>query len=291
MSGKTVLVFVMVPLALAVPVILVKLAVREHDPTVKAELLRPYEVVTAEYYGVRLDEKATPSEVVYVLLRSVKDTFKEGDAPTRAEQLEGVRRCQQIQFAVAGPQSILDSYHKSGIPPVGDSLNQKLILKTVLAWSRVVGFYVDGLNLSSVEASKKWMHETISTPASDKEPATATVRFKAKKNGFETGVLVRLAREKDRWRIVRVLLTPGMLPAVSKVKRVIVPPGSQPATSAPATKAKVERATPTKPVRKPPAAVAPKPKPVVAIRVAKPTPKPKPTASQPASQPTTQKGR
>lgn len=290
MSGKTILVFATVPVALVVPIILVKLAVRENDPTVKAELLRPYEVVTAEYYGVRLDEKATPSEVVYVLLRGVKDTFKAGEASSRIEQLEGVRRCQQIQFAVAGPQSILESYNKSGIPLVSDTFNQKLILKTVLAWSRVVGFYVDGLDLSSVEASKKWMHETISAPTSDEERATAMVRFKAKKDGFETGVLVRLAKEKDRWRIIRVLLTPDVLPEISKVKRVMPRAGSQPATTTPSSKPKVERATPTRPVQGPPAAAAPKPKALVTTRAVKPTAKPKPPASRPTSEPATQKG-
>jgi hypothetical protein len=228
MSGKTILIIVLIPLALAVPVILVKLVVQDKDPTLPLELLRPYEVVTAEYYGVRLDDKAGPSDTVYVLLRSIDDLYKAAEAPTSKAQIQGVRRQREIEIACAAPKAILNSFRQTGIPIQGDVTEQKVILRTILAWSRALGYYVGGFGLDHRDTWQVSVDRSVPN-----EPAKATVRFVAKENNFDTEVEVSLAREADRWRIYRVMVSPVMprIPVPTQPAAVARP---SPAASAPA---------------------------------------------------------
>ncbi|MBN1342760.1 MAG: hypothetical protein JXQ73_08785 [Phycisphaerae bacterium] len=288
MSGKNILLIILVPLALAVPVILVKVVVRDTDPTIPEELLRNYKVGTVEYYGVRLDEKASPRDVVYVLLSAVKDNFEAAKAPTRQEQSEGVRKAREIQLAVAAPTGIMDLFLKGGAVLPGkdpEKEREKLILRTVLGWARTVGFYVDGIDLSRRDT---WL-ESIDK-SNQGGPERATVRLEASKGRFQTVIVVQLIKESAHWRIYLVTLGSKMPRIMSKPiqaptsapKPVVKKPVDVPSPAAPpAAKPSVPKAAP--PV--PPTPPATKPStPEIKPAAAPPTPKPAPPAA-PATAP------
>jgi len=237
MSGKNILVVALVPVALAIPVLLVKLVVRQSDPLLPLEHLRQYEVVTAEYYGVRLDEKASPRDVAYVLLRSIREGAHAAHAPKGQDQTNGLRQAREIQLATAAPGAILQRGQQLGYPMTEDMGPERFILNKVLSWSRMLTFYADAYDL---EKRSTWL-ETVGPTA---ENATqATVRLQATRDAFGAQIIIGLIRESNRWRVHAVLLTapaaasqPASLPRPAKPASApaVVPAPAKPA-SAPAT--------------------------------------------------------
>ncbi len=275
MSVKTILVIVLVPVALAIPMVLVRLVVRDKDMAAPRELVRHYGVATAEYYGVRLDEKASPRDVVYVLLRSVEDLYEVADAPVRQEQVEGVRRVQEIQLALAAPEAIVDVYVKMGTPIKNDTVRNRLVLRTVLPWARMLGYYVGGMGL---ERRASWQESIDKSDPTG--PAKATVNLTAKKDAFETQIIVKLAKESNRWRIYGVDLAPVMPKGAKPPPAVAV---TRPGPTRPASKPAVRPvAKPPKPSTRP----APAPPAAKPVKKAAPPSKPKPAPPAPASKPT-----
>jgi hypothetical protein len=229
-AGRTILVILLVPVALAVPVILVKMVAKQTDPTLPAELLRRYEVVTTEYYGVRLDEKAAPRDVAYVLLRSIEEGAAAANAPTSQQQIEGLRKAREIQLATAAPIGILQYLGANRAELTDADTNaQELVLRMVLSWSRMLQYYIGGFGLNRSDARQE-IHEAVPTG----QPPRAIVRFPAVKNPYRTQVVVRFIREADRWRIYAVNLTdlPTTAPAVVPRSRPAVAPPMAPATRA-----------------------------------------------------------
>ncbi len=282
MSGKTILVIVLIPVAVAVPVVLVKMVVKDVDPLLPPELLRHYEVVTAEYYGVRLDEKASPKDAVCVLIKSVQEALEKAEAPTRQEQSEGVRRTREIQLALAAPNTIVGEYVRQRYPVKTERARQKLVLHTVLAWGRALGFYANSIGLSPSD-QKAWQE---SIDRSDPNgPARATIQFPAQRDDSKTRVIVNLARESDRWRIHRVFLAPVIPTIPESVLRTVTQPTASRPTPTPAATTKPK---PTKPPMQP-SKVQPKPavvKPKAPATKPATAPKPKPTpAPKPPSKP------
>jgi hypothetical protein len=281
MSGRNILVVVLVPVALAVPVVMVKMLVKDIDPILPNELLRHYEVVTADYYGVRLDEKASPRDVTYVLLRSIEDGAKAVAAPTPKEQVPALRQAREIQLAVAAPQTILQYYQQAGYPVEGSMTEEKVILGAVLGWSRLLGYYVGGLGLDRREAWTEMIEPSSSGPS-----AKAVVLLEASKDQFKTGVIVRLAREADRWRIYMVTFG-DLRPRPPEAVRPPVATGPSPA--GPATEQpKIEP-----PETKAPSTTAPsRPQAVPTQAASKPVGPPAPVTpqSRPASSPATTQG-
>ena len=277
MSGKTILVIVLIPLAVAVPVVLVKMVVKDVDPMLPPELLRHYEVVTAEYYGVRLDEKASPRDVVHVLMRSVQEGLEKAEAPTGQEQSEGVRRTREIQLALAAPNTIVGEYVRQRYPVKTERARRKLVLHTVLSWGRTLGFYADSIGLTP--SDRKGWQESVDR-SDPNGPARATIHFTAQRDDSETRVIVNLARESNRWRIHRVFLAPAMPTIPDSVLRAVTRPATSKATTAPAVTTKPKA---TKPPTQPSVKVQPKPAVVKpAAPPAKPTVAPKPKPAPPA---------
>ncbi len=294
-SFRNILVIVAIPIALLVPVLLVKLAVSDKDPTLPTEHLRHYEVVVDEYYGVRLDQKAHPRDVAYVLLKAIEENFAAAEAPGRVQQLEGVRRAREIQIACAAPEGILRDYESKGLTldeKTSELNKQKLILKAILPWAQKLGYYVGALKLDDRDT---WHVST--QEASDDRPAMATVRFRTDKDDSKVQVSVHLTKEKDLWRVYRVdvdpivaklKLTPDAAQTQPSATRPATAPKTPPAKAPekPAPKPVAEKQAPTKPAPKTtpakpaPAAKTPKKQPP------KPTPEPKKPAAEATKKPT-----
>jgi len=275
MSGKNIVVVALVPVALLVPVVLVKLLVKQSDPFLPPELLRHYEVVTAEYYGVNLDAKATPRDVTYVLLRSIEDGSKAAVIPDREQQIDGLRRAREIQLAVAAPQTILNHYLQAGYAVEGEMAEERLILNVVLSWSRMLGYYAGGFGLDHRE---KWVE--VYEPSPSGPPTRALVQLEANKGEFKTGVVVRLARESDRWRVYMVNY--GDLPArpvVATTSAPVTRPAPTPEPPSAADKRTEPASTAPSRVEGGPPRTETKP---IATSASVPVP-----PSQPASNPTT----
>ncbi len=270
MSGKNILVVILVPVALAIPVVLVKMLVKQTDPFLPVELLRRYEVVTAEYYGVRLDEKASPRDVAYVLLRSIEDGAKAAEAPTRQEQSTGLRNAREIQLAVAAPLGILHDLLGLRAETPDTRSGQERILTSVLSWSQMLQFYCGGFGLDQHEA---W--EERIDPGQAGQTDRAVVRLVATKNGYKTMVLVRFVREAGRWRIfaVQPLEVPATMPTT---RRVTITPQTVPAP-APAPGAEPPKVPPP-PAPPPASAPAAGPPATVPTPVTGPVPVPPPPA-------------
>ena len=111
------------------------------------------EVVNA--YGLTLDEKASPEQVVYVLLRSLADDVRAAQRFEHAEQKEALHRT----FALAAHSemerrllAVLKTVKKDA--SLGDERDKKLY-DTVDKWAPIVAHYIDSFDTELDAATAK----------------------------------------------------------------------------------------------------------------------------------------
>lgn len=104
----------------------------------------PTEVKAVEAYGVRLDESATPEQVTYVLLRSLRDDFEAAQAHDHVRQ----RQAFELTFSLAAFSTIEKQIHGAGSDGAGsrgggpDETDAQKLYNVIYHWTPIVSHYV-----------------------------------------------------------------------------------------------------------------------------------------------------
>jgi hypothetical protein len=158
-------------------------------------------VQTVSDQGVELGPGADPEEVVFVLLRAIRDDVMAGS------DREARRQALLRQLAVCDPDYIYQLY-TSTMGPRAVHGRDEWVYKKVNLWAPTLAHYVDSFDLD-VEKAKKRM---VSRPTSEREPwpgETVRVDLAAKDPdelpGADVVVRVRLHKhESGHWRVFHV---------------------------------------------------------------------------------------
>jgi len=145
-------------------------------------------------YGQVLDESASPSQVVYVLLKAVADDYAAGaDRDAREKALD-------IQFGVSAAEKIRDFDPRGD--QVGESERNEHLYRVVYHWAPVIGHYRSGFD-DDYEAMAPRIREEINP--SDPTEAQVFVNMANPADGDPklTGAVgwFKLTRERGFWRI------------------------------------------------------------------------------------------
>ena len=114
----------------------------------------PTEVKTVEAYGVKLDELATPQQVTFVLLRSMRDDVEAAQAGDRQRQKQAFR----VTFSL-GAFSEIEKRLSRGLgrdenTGLGESRERK-IYDVIYHWAPIVGHYVRSFDLDEKTAVER----------------------------------------------------------------------------------------------------------------------------------------
>ena len=108
----------------------------------------PMDVKVVDAYGVRLDEQATPQQVAYVLLRSLRDDVTAAQAGDRQRQKDAFR----VTYSLAAFSEI----EKRLLAGLGQSTlgaaRQRKIYDVINHWAPIVGHYVRSFDLDEKTA-------------------------------------------------------------------------------------------------------------------------------------------
>ncbi len=99
-------------------------------------------VAPVTHYGVTLDESASPEEVVYVLLRAIRDDVTAADDEARHAALK-------VQFDVAAPTAILSVLRNPRLS------RDESIYQVVTHWAPIVAYYVDNFDFDLPAARER----------------------------------------------------------------------------------------------------------------------------------------
>jgi len=174
----------------------------------------PIEVKQVDAYGVTLDESATPQQVVYVLLRSLRDDFEAAQARDRQRQKEAFRTTfslaafSEIDKRLARAFGQQDEGKDAGL----DTHRDNQIYDVINHWAPIVGHYVRSFDMEQSAAVAK-MHMVTAANGSN-----AHVSYDVSHDPQETDpakqqlatIDVELVQEKASagskmyWRVARV---------------------------------------------------------------------------------------
>jgi len=175
----------------------------------------PIEVKQVEAYGLTLDENATPQQVVYVLLRSLRDDFEAAQAKDRVRQKEAFA----TTFSVAAFSEIETRLVKafaaqSGAKKangLGEHRDQK-VYEVIYHWAPIVGYYINSFDadpdqaiaqmrlMTSADGTNAHVHYDVSHDPQESDPAKkqlATLDVELVKEKASAG-------SKMYWRVARV---------------------------------------------------------------------------------------
>jgi len=153
-------------------------------------------------YGVRLDESASPSQVVYVFLKAVVDDYKAGsDRKARDKALD-------VQFGVAAPDTITASDPRN--VRANDEDKKEHLFRTIYHWAPTVGHYRASFS-GDLNAIKPRMREEIDPTDPTKAQVFVNMFNPADPDRQRTGVVAwfLLTREHNLWRIYWVGFDPS----------------------------------------------------------------------------------
>jgi hypothetical protein len=170
-------------------------------------------VRTVRDQGVELGPETAPQEVVFVLLRAIRDDVLAG--PDR----EARRRALERQFAVCDPDYIHDWYRRTyGRRAV--ATREEWVFKRVSLWAPALAHYVDSFDFDLQTARSRM--RTGPTSEGERWPGETRlvdlpVQDPAGEEGGDVLVRVRLHRHSlGYWRVFQVGFTKQRRPAASE---------------------------------------------------------------------------
>jgi len=117
----------------------------------------PAVVKDVEAYGLKIDATATPQQVVYVLLRSLRDDVEAAQAHDTKRRKEAF----QITFSVAAFSEIQKRIkHYLGVQsgsdqPPGEEVVARQMYDIINHWAPIVGHYIQSFDNDYDQAAKK----------------------------------------------------------------------------------------------------------------------------------------
>lgn len=151
------------------------------------------DVHAVTHYGRQLDEKASPEEVTYVMMRAILDDFR----ATAEEQREAALA---VQFDICAA-NIIDSQRSAGLT------REEYIYNIVYRWTPTVSHYVDAFDLDfeTAKARMKRVHpqRNLTAPADATE---TTIHMELPDPSGDPNaqvvMIVWLAKDSGFWRVV-----------------------------------------------------------------------------------------
>lgn len=167
------------------------------DVRLEGEDLRDVTVKTVTHYGITLDEKATPQDVTYVLLRAIREDFLAKDEAARREAINRQKDLCAVESILQRSLATLD--------------RAEAIHHTVYRWTPTVSHYVSSLQFDREEANKRFV---LVGPikAENEEFLASQVRLELDDPDGDpnAGVVlaVDLVQENNYWRVLRLSYPP-----------------------------------------------------------------------------------
>ena len=118
----------------------------------------PIEVKEVVAYSVTLDESASPQQVVYVLLRALRDDFEAAQAKDRERQKEALKATFSVAAFSEIEKRLVRVFASGGEGKVGTGLGahrDHKIYGVINHWTPIVGHYVRSFDLDQAEAVAK----------------------------------------------------------------------------------------------------------------------------------------
>lgn len=152
-------------------------------------------------YGKRLDKSASPTDVVYVLLRAIADDYAAGnDQKAREAALD-------IQFGVCAGQKIVEIY--SGNRQLADQDRQEMLYRAVHRWAPTLGHYRESFTGEFEDLAPR-MREEIDPAHPNQAQVYVNVFNPSDGDRDRSGVVawIRLIRVNGFWRVYWVGFDP-----------------------------------------------------------------------------------
>jgi len=166
----------------------------------------PMDVKVVDAYGVRLDELATPQQVTYVLLRSLRDDVLAAQSGDRERQKEAFR----ITFSLAAYSDIEKRLLSMTDQSDRNKASTRRIHDVINHWAPIVGHYVRSFDLDEKTAVSRMrtlnmpdnsavilyevVHDPKSSDPADRKPVILEVTLVREKATEGSQEYVRVAR-------------------------------------------------------------------------------------------------
>ncbi|HSW46569.1 MAG TPA: hypothetical protein VLM89_13460 [Phycisphaerae bacterium] len=168
----------------------------------------PMDVKVVDAYGVKLDDFSPPQQVVYVLLRSLREDVEAAQAGDRSRQKEAFK----VTFCLAAYGEIENRLKQGlGVADLGDSRERK-IYDVINHWAPIAGHYVRSFEMDEKAAIDKF-RTTVSSDGGSAVVLTDVVHDPESPDPADRRPVVfevNLVREKSSdgsrefWRVARV---------------------------------------------------------------------------------------
>ena len=161
--------------------------------------VRSVTVGPVDYYGIKLDEAATPEQVTYVLLRAIRDDFLASNPEQREASLD-------IQFDICAA-NVIRGKNRKGMSP------DDFVYNVVYHWTPTVSHYVDNFE-TDWESAKARLVRGGPAPANrpDTDPDECKVLMELDDPSGEPDarvvMVVWLARDSGFWRVLHLGFDP-----------------------------------------------------------------------------------
>lgn len=150
---------------------------------------------TVTQQGIKLDEKATPEQVVFALLQAVKDDFEAGD--DRNARDEAFDR----QLELCAPDHIYERSARKNFT------RNRAVQRIVWHWTPILAHYIGDFPATLAEAESRMVQQTPSHAASQPDQWQNVILELADPSGDPNAsvlAMFRLVREKGHWRVLQV---------------------------------------------------------------------------------------
>ena len=188
----------------------------ERDAHLAGQKLRHATIKTVTYYGVTLDQNATPEQVAFVALRAIRDDFL---AKTPAEREAALDK----QFDVCAADAIA-SRNRSALS------RDELVHYVVSEWAPTVSHYVADIDIEPGKAVARMVNRGAAKPVFDEVPECELALEVADPGGDPMArvvMLIWLARDSGYWRVLHFGFEPKRALAVGGAVAPMSDPGRQ----------------------------------------------------------------
>lgn len=180
----------------------------------------PMEVKTVEAYGQTLDENATPQQVAYVLLHSIRDDFEAAQRHDRQAQ----RAAFETTFSLAAYKEMIRRFEKSfGQKAAEGQAWDRKLYDIIYHWTPLVSHYVGSIEEDFDKATAKMQ----ATTGADGQAARVFVPLMhnptASSPAEQGRVILEIDMVKEQatsgtgsyWRVARLDYRHGVKPAAT----------------------------------------------------------------------------
>lgn len=174
----------------------------QRDVRLAGRKLRDVEVKTVEYYGITLDQQASPKDVAYVLLRAMREDFQAKDTAARDAALD-------IQFDICAADEIVSAARSS-------LTRREVLYRLVHRWTPTIAYYLDSFPTTREQTNSR-LEQTRIRPAKFSSAEANMCEVLLRVTGPQDAhavVTITLLQDHNLWRVFQV----GCVPTGPEIK-------------------------------------------------------------------------